>query len=204
MENFITSGPISIAILAGGHSKRMGQNKALLTVNNVPILQRMINAVKPFGSDIFLVTNTPQHYHQFQLPMVPDIIKGKAALGGIYTALTQAKEAWVLVLACDMPFVDGAIIQHLTSLINDQSEVVCPRNEAGYPEPLHSLYHTQCLPLVEQHVQTNELKIANLFTKLVVHYADYAQLALLAATPHFFLNVNTPADLDMAKSVIAK
>ena len=63
--------PYSIAILAGGQSRRMGRNKALITLHGKPVLQWVIDAVAPLTDDLFLVTNTPAEYRPFNLPHHP-------------------------------------------------------------------------------------------------------------------------------------
>ena len=95
--------PFSIDILAGGQSRRMVRNKALLKLGGNPIVQWVINTVQELTDDLFLVTNTPGIYTPFNIPMTPDAIPGKAALCGIYTAILHARHDWVLVLACARP-----------------------------------------------------------------------------------------------------
>ncbi|MEM7030341.1 MAG: molybdenum cofactor guanylyltransferase [Chloroflexota bacterium] len=194
--------PYSIAILAGGLSKRMGQNKALLPLGGTPVIQRILNALTPLSDDLFLVTNTPSTYHHLQQPMVSDIVPDKAALGGIYTALEHARYSWVFVCACDMPFIDDQVVQWLADSIQDRDAIVCPYNEDRYPEPLHSLYHKQCSTPIAQSMQAGQLKISHIFKQVVVHFVPYDRLLQIARSNNFFLNLNTPTDLEIARNLV--
>jgi len=190
----------SVAILAGGHSRRMGQNKALLEVGGVVILQRVINAVKHLTDDLFLVANTPQLYQDFSLPMQPDVIPDKAALGGVYTAILQARYEWTLILACDMPLLKPEVIAFLAGYL-DTADVVCPLVNS-YPETLHAFYRKTCLPVIAQQIAADALKIADFFERVNVQYINEAVLAAVTSDFNFLLNVNTPVDLAIARRLV--
>lgn len=196
------SGPFSVAILAGGKSKRMGQNKALLKLNGISILQRVINTVNPLTNDLFLVTNSPDIYHDFALPMVPDIIPHKAALGGIYTAIEHAKNDWVFVVACDMPLLNPKAITFLADQ-RQGADIVVPLIETN-PETLHAFYKKSCLPAIEKPLQNNNLKIIGFFDDVSVKYIDKQMLKPITTNFDFLINLNTPQELNRIKSTIEK
>lgn len=178
----------------------MGQNKALLKVGGVAVLQRVINAVENLTDDLFLVTNAPQVYQNFSLPMVPDVVPNKAALGGIYTAILQARYEWTLVLACDMPLLKTQVIIFLADYL-DTVDVVCPLIKS-YPETLHTFYRKTCLPVIKRQIVADILKITDLFNQVNVQYVNEAMLSSVSPDYNFLLNVNTPADLAIARSLI--
>ncbi len=78
---------ISIAILAGGQSKRMGQDKALLKIGDWLVIERILANIQSLSDDIFISTNTPAQYKNFGLRIVEDIYPNKATLGGIYSVI---------------------------------------------------------------------------------------------------------------------
>ncbi|HEY85314.1 MAG TPA: molybdenum cofactor guanylyltransferase [Chloroflexi bacterium] len=194
--------PFSVAILAGGQSRRMGQNKALMRLGGMSILQWEINAVKGLTPDLFLVTNSPQIYTPFNIPTIPDVVPGKAALGGIYTALTYAKHNWVLVLACDMPLLNPAIITFLAQQ-RQEADAVIPL-VGNHPETLHAFYHKRCIPAVQKRISANKLKVIDFFNEVQVRYVN--KEALQAITPDFdyLINLNTPAEFQRLEGIIAK
>lgn len=83
--------PISLAILAGGKSRRMGVNKAFLRLGDKTVLEQLLARVQTLEwESIFLVANQAEDYAYLNLPIYPDILSDKAALGGIYSALEQS------------------------------------------------------------------------------------------------------------------
>ena len=133
-------------ILAGGKNSRIGTRKALLKVNGKPIIQRTIEVLQPLFDKIILVTNEPDIYRSFGLPMVSDEIPGEGPLSGIHAGLGISDPLYNLVVACDMPFVEIKLLEYLKSFVNqvgnsDQSPAcIIPSWSKGI-EPLHALYH---------------------------------------------------------------
>ena len=106
---------ITLLINAGGKSRRMGQNKALLPLppHGTPLVQHMLARLEPLGfGRTVIVTNDPELPHQVHLPQsvtyVTDAYPDKGALGGIATGLRDAS-GWMLALACDMPLVNARV-----------------------------------------------------------------------------------------------
>src|SRR5678815_4185567 len=108
--------PISVAILTGGQSSRMGRNKAFVEVGGKPIIERIIERVRDLGSDMMLITNTPSDYAHLEIASYPDLIPGKGSLGGLYTALTHANQGYLLAVSCDQPFLNTDLLRFLIGL----------------------------------------------------------------------------------------
>src|SRR5213076_662339 len=127
---------LGVIILAGGQSRRMGANKALLRLDSAGprIIERVLAAAQPLGPAL-LVTNTPADYAFLGLPMVPDARPGTGALGGLYSGLAAATAPYNLVVACDMPFLQPALLAYLAAQPRDY-DVLIPRwAEPGQPKP---------------------------------------------------------------------
>jgi len=192
--------PYSIAILAGGQSRRMGRNKALITLHGKPVLQWVIDAVAPLTDDLFLVTNTPAEYRPFNLPMVSDILPGNAALGGIYTAIATAKHPWTFLLACDMPLVRADAIEALASM-RDGVDVVVPRI-TPHPETLHAFYRKTCLPAIEAQLAKKSLRVVGFFDAVRVRYVDADTIIAVTGNFDFLSNLNTPEDVERVLKIL--
>lgn len=190
--------PFSIAILAGGQSRRMGQNKALINLLGKPVLQWVIDAVASLSDDIFLVTNTPENYRAFQLPMVGDIFPGNAALGGIHTAVATARHSWVMLLACDMPLIRADIVRAMAAQRGD-ADVVVPRI-AGRAEPLHALYRKTCRAAIEASLAAQQLRVIHFFEAVTVRYISPVDLG--EPNFNFLTNLNTPEDLQRVTKIL--
>jgi molybdopterin-guanine dinucleotide biosynthesis protein A len=170
----------------------MGRNKALLEINHTPILEYVIKAVTPLTSDLFLVTNQPEVYRHFHLPMVRDIMPEKAALGGLYTAISAAQNDWILVVGCDMPLLKAEVIDFMAGYLN-QGDIVCPLIGV-HPEPLHAFYQKTCLPFIKERLLNDQLKLTGFYEAVTVQYIDESLLSQVTTDLNFLRNVNTPQD----------
>ncbi len=192
--------PVSVAVLAGGRSKRMGRDKAFLPVGERRVIDRVLSRVEALSDDLFINTNRPEQYRQFGLPLVADIYPHKAALGGIYTAIRAARYPAVLVVGCDMPFLNPGLLAYLMRLA-PTADIVTPLVEAGQPETLHAVYGKNCLPAIEAQLQADNLRILGFFAEVTVRYVDRAEVARFDPDFHSFINLNTPQDWRQAQKL---
>jgi len=180
-------------ILLGGKSSRYGSNKALVEIEGVRLVDRVVGVMKSIFHRVILVTNTPEEYAYLRLPMVEDLIKGLGPMGGIYTGLmTMSDEAGFLV-ACDMPFISGKLIRHMVEVRGDFDTVV-PRMD-WMLEPLHALYSKTCIPVIQKAIEERQYQIAKCFAGMRVRYVDEEELRLWDPDLRSFFNINKPQDL---------
>ncbi len=184
---------VSVAILAGGQSKRMGRDKAFLEVGDRPVIERVIGQVQSLTDDLFISTNSPEKYAHLSLPLVPDIYPDKAALGGLYSVIRAARHPHVLVVACDMPFLKVALLQHLIDLA-PSADVVIPLINPPQPETLHAVYSKNCLPAIERCLLAGQLRMVGFFADVTVRYVERQEIAGFDPEFHSFVNMNTPED----------
>jgi molybdopterin-guanine dinucleotide biosynthesis protein A len=186
-------------ILAGGESRRMGTNKALLrlTPGGPTLIERVVATLRPFGPPL-LVTNTPEVYAWLDLPMVPDARPGTGALGGLYSGLRAAAAPYNFVVACDMPALQPALLQSMA----DQPrayDVLIPRwTEPGRSKPvletLHAIYSTACLPAIAAHLDAGDLRLISFLPDVRVQYMDEPALRAMDPDLRSFRNLNTPEE----------
>jgi molybdopterin-guanine dinucleotide biosynthesis protein A len=184
---------VSVAILAGGQSKRMGRDKALLTVGGQLLIERVIKRVQPLTDDLIISTNSPEKYVRLGLRCVVDVYPGKAALGGIYSALQVAQYPYVLVVACDMPLLNMALLEYLVNLA-PTADAVVPIVDPPHSEALHAVYSKKSIPAIETCLQHNDLRVSHLFDNISVRYVDRNEIAPFDPEFLSFVNVNTPDD----------
>jgi len=183
-------------VLAGGRSARMGTNKALLQFGGTRIIERLLRAIRPLFQEIAIVANDAEAYADLGVPIWPDRIPGKGALGGIYTAVYRSALPQVFCIACDMPFPSQAVIAHLRDLASGY-DVVVPRTADGY-QPLHAVYGKSCLPSMEAMIQADSLKIDRLFPTVRLRTVEEGELRPLDPGLRCFVNVNTWEELKVA------
>ncbi|QDY86444.1 molybdenum cofactor guanylyltransferase [Paenibacillus polymyxa] len=100
-------------IVAGGRSSRMGQDKALLQLGGVTVLERIAAVLGKVAGRVIVVTQDAQQYRGLGLETTTDLYPGLGPLSGIHAGLSASKTEWGIVVACDMPFVQPEILHAL-------------------------------------------------------------------------------------------
>lgn len=186
---------VSVAILAGGQSRRMGQDKSFADLAGRPLFEHTLERVSRLGLPVHIITNTPERYAPYSLPMYADAILGKGSLGGIYTALLTSQTPWTLCVACDMPFLDVSLMEYLLAQRGECDAVVPVVDERA--QGLHALYNQSCLGPIYDALVHDDLKIQRLLPHLSVTYIARTQLDDFDLRS--FMNVNTPEELAQAQ-----
>lgn len=181
---------VTVAILAGGQSRRMGTDKSFVNLWGKPLISHVIDRVSVLALPTIVITNSPESYQSFGLPIFSDIIVGKGSLGGLYTALFHSRTSHTLCVACDMPCLNPALLSYLINLCQDYDAVV-PRID-DLPQTFHTVYNKTCLPLVAQRVAAGQLRVRDLFVTLNSRFVEEKELRMLDPTLNSFINVNTP------------
>jgi len=132
--------------------------------------------------------------------VVVDIYPGKGSLGGIYTGLVSANTFYSLVVACDMPFLNRALLRYLVGLAPD-FDVVVP-NVNGWIEPLHAIYSKNCLTPIEKLLHQGKLGVRQLFDLVNTRYVCEDEIIKFDPERLSFFNINTKDDLEKAKTLI--
>ncbi len=202
----MTSSLTAIA-LAGGQSRRMGQDKALLQIDGVSLLRRTCEVALHFTPLVYVITPQPEIYRlvvpqQCQLiqeSQSPDL-KPQGPLIGFAQALAQVKAEWVLVLACDLPFLDAAILQRWMGQLADTDRAIAllPYTQKGW-EPLCGFYRTSCLPSLSKFIyQGGRSFQVWLGSEIVQAIAFSCVPSEFQQEQRMLFNCNTPEDLAMA------
>ena len=180
--------------MAGGQSSRMGTDKSFVLFDGRPMIETVIAAVDGLGDETLLITNKPDEYKQFRLPMVGDLYPDHGPLGGIFTAVHTASNPHVLVVACDMPWLNRALLEQMITL-RQTADVVVPRWEK-FPEPLHAIYSKACLPAIEENLKAKRLKIIGFYGKVTVKFIEADVIRQFDENGRSFANINTSEDLE--------
>ena len=179
-------------LLAGGNSSRMGRNKALMTLAGRRLVDRVLAVLSSVLDDLLMVTNSPELYADLGVRMVPDVVAGKGALGGIHSALHHAAAPHCLVVACDMPFLNADFLRYIV----DQRaayDVVVPIAD-GRPQPLHAVYGKACLQPIARRLESDRLHVVGFFPDVRVREVTAQELAAFDPEGLSFRNLNTPEE----------
>ncbi|HZS10599.1 MAG TPA: molybdenum cofactor guanylyltransferase [Nitrospirales bacterium] len=183
----------------------MGRDKRHLDVGGVGLLARVAEILGTVCGEVLIVTAEPEpHLHVGSGRLVTDEIPGKGTLGGIYTGLLHAAGPRALVVACDMPFLNAELLRWLADR-DPAADVLMPRLATGL-QPTHAIYSKRCVDPLKRLLDAGEMKAQSL--------ASHSGLAVTVINesdvrPHdpdllSFLNLNTPADLEMARKLLAQ
>ncbi len=193
---------ITTAIQAGGSSSRMGRDKAFAMLDGTPLIERVLQRLAGLGDETLIVTNHPHDFYHLEVRTVPDTTPGAGALVGLYSALLTARGDSVLVVACDMPFLQRALLAHQLQL-SAQADVVVPFLHDQY-EPLHAVYSRgACLAAIEASLEAGEQRLISFYPQLRIVKVEEPTLAQLDPSGLGFFNINTPQDLAYAEQLIA-
>lgn len=194
---------LSAIILAGGQSSRMGQDKALIPLQGVPLLRRVCKVALQCTSEVYVVTPWPDRYQDI-LPDACRLLQEVALLGetaphgplvGFAQGLAQVKTDWVLLLACDLPQLQVKVLQNwATQLEKTDKNVIAllPRHPKGW-EPLCGFYRRQCLPMLTQFINEGGRSFQSWL-------AQHPVQELMIQDTQLLFNCNTPSDLERLAS----
>lgn len=188
----------SVVIQAGGKSSRMGEDKGLIQFGKYRLVEYILDQVSGLGAKNFIVSNQPQSYFEFGLPVYSDIYPDIGALGGFHTILSYLQTDFAIVLACDMPFINLGLINYMLSLAPEFDIVIPHLLPNGYAEPFRAVYSKKCLQAVETAIRENKRRVISFFEDVRVRYIDAEEIHRFDPNERSLFNVNTPEDLQEA------
>ncbi|MCL4562248.1 MAG: molybdenum cofactor guanylyltransferase [Chloroflexi bacterium] len=193
---------ISLVIQAGGESRRMGQDKALLPFLGKPLIERVIQRLKPLADEILITTNQPENYRFLNLPAFPDVWPGQGALGGLYTALLSAGQPLVAVVACDMPFASLPLLRaQVEAVLQSGADGAVPQSPEGY-EPFHAVYRREtCLPAVKAALEAGQKRLISWFPAVRLVFFSPEEVSRYDLQRLAFMNANTIEEFRRAEEL---
>jgi len=211
--------PLSVIVLAGGASTRMGQNKLWLTLDGQPLIERVLRRIRPISDDIIISANEPAPYARSARTLgitaqtVTDHYAGAGPLAGLHAGLLAARHDLTLLIAGDMPFISIDLVRTLAGLAQGYQAVIpmAPVRHVAkrrYPQPergalveqtLHALYRRSCLPAIARRLDAGEHQMLSFYADVRTRYV--APETMQAVDPGLlsFFNVNTPDDWQEAQ-----
>lgn len=203
-ENYVRP-HVTVVIQAGGESRRMGRSKATVPFAGRPLICRLVERLSPVADELLITTNEAENlaflsemYPDLRIRLVGDEYDYRGALPGLYTALANASNPFVAVVACDMVFASAALIVAEAGVMRESGAgVVVPVNKHGF-EPFHAMYRKDaCLPCVERALERGEKRAQGFFDDEEITVRKFTQEEVLEAEPlgGCFINANTPEEL---------
>lgn len=185
-------------ILAGGESRRMGQDKGAVKLGNDTLLNIVIRNMQPHFETLLVSVREPREHLSF--PQLCDKGKDRGPMIGIATALERVDAPWVFAIACDMPFMSVRLINAMAEK-RGKFDAVVPFVDHTL-QPLAAFYSKSCLPRMQ-----SQIKTGNRSLKALLEQSDITILTEKDCKRHdpglrSFLDLDTPTDLAQAEALL--
>jgi molybdopterin-guanine dinucleotide biosynthesis protein A len=202
---------LSVAILAGGRSRRMGRDKALIQLGRHTLLEVVAQRVEPVADELFVVATDDAPYAALGFKVVPDAFDDAGSLGGIYSAMRHATHDFCLVVACDMPLLNTRLLEWMAGVPRDYDALVPElggrRSHQGGEltlETLHAIYGRSVLVPFRGRILRGQFKIADALAEVNVQRVCEEEIRNFDPDLLSFFNVNTPDDLNFAEAIFGR
>ncbi len=181
-------------ILAGGTSRRMGTDKALLTLGGLTFIEIIARTLIRIVGDVMISAGDVSKYRRFNFPVIPDVHPGCGPLGGIHAALSSAPGEGALIVSCDMPLITGVECERLGSAI-PRSDVVIARI-GGRLHPLPGIYRKGVLPVLQRRLTEGRYAVLDFIGEVPVTVVDLPETAAAS-------NINTPGEYQSIRTALS-
>ncbi|MEM9543073.1 MAG: molybdenum cofactor guanylyltransferase [Cyanobacteria bacterium P01_E01_bin.42] len=194
---------LNALILAGGKSSRMGRDKALLSFQNTPFLQRVDRIARQCCSEVYILTPRPTKYREFvseESYFLLESSPGEGTLAAFCQGLQQIKTTrdWLLLLACDLPLLDAEILQNWGEQLQHLplEILACIPKDNDRWQPLCGFYRPQILPHMQHYLDGGDRAFQKFFKTIPVK-----EIVLGDREKQMLWNCNTPEDLQHIESL---
>jgi molybdenum cofactor guanylyltransferase len=206
-----TDNRASAIVLAGGLSRRMGQDKRRLRLwgpEGPTLLAHTVSVVARVCAEVVVVLNDPDDWGDLPARLVPDVYTGGGPLAGIYAGLAAAAHGYALAVAADMPFLNAELLGAMLARPRDY-DVLIPRSlrpgsarNALDVEPLHALYGKTCLAPMRAALEGGQRQVAAFFPQVRLAYVEPEEIRRHDPTGRSLININTPEQVAEAEQFL--
>lgn len=198
---------LTIIILAGGKSARIGSNrdKVQMKLKGIRLIDWVIinlTSIKALSKSKILIVGAKQRQFPYY-QVINDIYHQKGPLGGILTGLTFSDTDYNLIIGCDMPFVERKLIELMMKRIN-HFDIIIPRHSKGLIEPLCAIYHKKSRSVIAKNILQGNLAVRSIFSSLKVGYISEIDIRKIDPNLLSFFNINYQQDFCKAKQILSQ
>ena len=187
--------PISGVILCGGKSRRMGTDKALLTHEDVRLVDRVYERLSSVAKPVYFAPGRVGRLGTLPGDELADEREDSGPLGGVVAALRRSPHELLAVVAVDMPWCSPPLFAAAAALWGGEDAIV-PVDKSG-PQVLHALYSLGALSRLRDALNEGRLSLRALLDDLKVLHLDESVWGRVDPSGRFALNLNRPEDLTL-------
>jgi len=196
---------VSGIILAGGHSRRMGRDKAFIMWQGRTLIEATIAVLQKVCAEVFVVAGDAARFAHLDISVVPDTLREAGPLAGLHAGLRAMHNELGLVVAVDMPLLDPDLFRALIDAAPGYDAVVpvssndpmhAPHARSKDIHPLHAVYRRTCVPAIQTLLDRGERRVKALLSDVHVRYFTADEIRKIDPQMRSLVNVNTPEELD--------
>ncbi len=179
-------------VLAGGQSRRMGQDKALLTLADKTFIETIYDELRGYFSEIVISANNPEPYFHLGLKILRDEYEGLGPLAGIHSGLSYAQKRGkkhIFVVSCDMPMISGRLAYRMVELLEEDYQAVVPK-AGDRIFPTFSAYSVRAFAEIDQALREERLRLQAILRELNTYWLLEDEIALYGEPLKILRNVN--------------
>jgi len=184
-------------ILCGGRSRRMGQNKALLKLGQLTIIEQVANTLSKICSEIIISTNS-EELNFLPFKIVKDKLTDIGPIAGFHSTLMETSNEHNLIVSCDTPFITTEILEYLYSLRKNYDAVLPVTGDQI--QPMTGYFRKSLFQKIEEEIKTGNRKPINIFENSNLLLVDVNN-QLEVYKDNLFFNINSPEDYEQAKAI---
>lgn len=197
MEKSKKDNSISVIILAGGKSSRIGldKDKGYLPFMGSSLVEQVISnilSLKNITEHDIIIVGPKDRFPQFKRK-VEDVFTEKGPLGGIFSGLQYSKTFYNLVIGYDMPFIEVSLVEYMIELMKGY-DIVIPTHGRRLLEPLCAIYSKNCLSVIENNLKKNILAVRAIFPFLKIRPISEQEIRKFDPELCSFFNINFQND----------
>jgi molybdopterin-guanine dinucleotide biosynthesis protein A len=177
---------VGVVVLAGGRSRRMGRDKALLPFAGQPLIAHIIAQVRILGDSILIGANDSGRFAFLGCPVIADQRPDEGPLMGLMSCLAASRHELNVVLSCDVPTIDVHLLRRMI-VAAEGADAVVAVDAAGRPEPLFAVYRRSCAPVAEAILAAGGRRLTDLLERITVRRVPLPE-------GDWYRNLNTPDD----------
>jgi len=188
---------MTCAILAGGKSTRMGQDKATMRIGDKPLICFIYTIVKEVFDDVIIISRVHNTIEGIDAPVLKDALPFGGSMTGIASALLYSETPYTFVVGCDMLFLSTEAFEYMQNEVAGE-DIVISKTKWGF-EALHAIYNRCCMAHFFRLIEQNRFKVAEIL--------PFVSVKELEENPCFFrngnsvfTNINTMNDLAMVEA----
>jgi molybdopterin-guanine dinucleotide biosynthesis protein A len=186
---------VTAFVLAGGKSTRMGTDKAFLRWQEGTLLDHVLGLAHELTPQVHIVGDR-KRFSSYGAAVIEDVYPGCGPLGGIHAALSTTVSPWNLMLAVDLPLLNGRLLSYLVTWARESDATVTVPSVGGALQPLCAVYRREFAEAAKRSLEAGQNKIDLLFARVKTQTIEEEKLLRAGFSREMFRNVNTPEDLE--------